>query len=64
MKNPSTKRMSSNNSILDSPIEEINEPILRPTRYVPRREPPLRIERNFNRFADWIVNLVPSQMRR
>ena len=56
--------MSVNNSILDSPIEEINVPILRPTRYVPRREPPLLIYRNFNRFADWIVNLVPEPIRR
>ena len=61
--NPETK-MEDNTSILDSPIEEINVPILRPTRYVPRRGPPLRIERNFNRFADWIMNLVPRQMRR
>ena len=56
--------MSVNNSILDSPIEEINVPILRPTRYVQRRRPPMLIYRNFNRFADWIVNLVPTQMRR
>ena len=57
--------MSVNNSILDSPIiEEIEEPIIRPTRYVPRREPPLLIYRNFNRFADWIVNLVPEPIRR
>ena len=56
--------MPVNNSILDSPIEEINVPILRPTRYVPRREPPLLIYRNFNRFADWIVNLVPEPIRR
>ena len=62
--NSSTKRMSSNDSILGSPIEEINIPILRPTRYVPRREPPLLIERNFNRFADWIMNLVPRRDRR
>ena len=61
--NPETKMMN-NASLLDSPIEEINVPILRPTRYVPRRGPPQRIERNFNRFADWIVNLVPSQVRR
>ena len=53
-----------NNSILDSPIEEINVPILKPTRYNPRRGPPLRIERNFNRFADWIMAYVPEPMRR
>ena len=63
-KNPSTKRMPSNNSILDGPIEEINVPILKPTRYVQRRGPPLRIERNFNGFADWMMNLVPRPMRR
>ena len=56
--------MSNTRNIMDEPIEEINVPILRPTRYVPRRGPPLRIERNFNRFADWIVNLVPRPMRR
>ena len=60
--NPETKMMN-NNSILDSHIEEINVPILRPTRYVPRREPPLLIYRNFNRFADWIMNLVPRRER-
>ena len=52
-------------SIMDEPIKEvIKESILRPTRYVPRRGPPLLIYRNFNRFADWIVNLVPEPIRR
>ena len=56
--------MSNTRNIMDEPIEEINVPILRPTRYDPRREPPLLIYRNFNRFADWIVNLVPAPIRR
>ena len=56
--------MSSNNSILDNPIEEINVPILRPTRYVQRREPPLLIERNYNRFADEMMAYIPRPMRR
>ena len=56
--------MSNTRNIMDEPIEERNVPILRPTRYDPRREPPLLIYRNFNRFADWIVNLVPAPIRR
>ena len=52
-------------NIMDEPIiEEVKEPILRPTRYVPRRGPPILIYRNFNRFADWIVSLVPEPIRR
>ena len=54
----------SNNSILDSPIEEINIPILKPTRYVPRKPQSMVIRRNFSRFADWIMNLVPRSRRR
>ena len=56
--------MVNTRNIRDEPIEEINVPILRPTRHVPRREPPLLIYRNFNRFADWIMNLVPKRERR
>ena len=44
--------MSNDNSILDSPIEEINVPILKPTRYVPRKPQSMIIRRNFTRFAD------------
>ena len=56
--------MSSNNHILDEPIEEINAEILKPTRYVPRKPPSMIIRRNFSRFADWIIDLVPRPMRR
>ena len=67
-KNSSTKEMMSNDSILDSPIEEINVPVMKPTPYVPRRrrrrKAPTRIKRNFNRFANWIMNFVPRRVRR
>ena len=56
--------MQTNNSILDEPIEEINVSVMKPTPYVPRRRPPIRIERNFDRFADWIMAYVPRPMRR
>ena len=56
--------MSNNSTILDSPIEEINVSILKPTRYVPRKPPSMIIRRNFSRFADWIIDLVPVRMRR
>ena len=56
--------MAQPKNIMDEPIEEINVPVMKPTRYVPRRIPPIRIERNFNRFADWIMAYVPVPMRR
>ena len=52
------------NYILDDTIKEINVPILKPTRFIQRRGPPIQIERNFNRFADWLVNLTQRPMRR
>ena len=63
-KNPETKKMMSNNSILDEPIEEINVPVMQPTRYVPSRRPAIFIERSFNRFADWIMSYVPEPVKR
>ena len=49
---------------MDEPIEEINVPVMKPTLYVPRKKPSIHIERNFNRFADWIMDYVPEPMRR
>ena len=57
------KGMASEKSILDEPIEEINVPVLRPTRYVPRRRPAILVERTFDRFADWIMTHVPEPRR-
>ena len=56
--------MMSNNSILDEPIEEINVPVMQPTRYVPRRRPAIIIERSFNRFADWMMSYVPEPVKK
>ena len=49
---------------MDEPIEEINVPVMKPTLYIPRKKPSIHIERNFNRFADWIMDYVPEPMRR
>ena len=50
---------------MDEPIEEVNVPVMKPIPYDKRRgNPPLTIRRNFNRFADWIINLVPTPRRR
>ena len=50
---------------MDEPIREVNLRIpLRPTHYRGRQSPPLAIYPNLNRFADWIINLVPRQRRR
>ena len=61
-KNSKTNKME-NNSILDEPIEEINVPVLQPTRYVPRRRPAMLVERSFDRFADWIMSYVPEPVK-
>ena len=56
--------MAHTSSIMDQPIEEINLKIpLRPIPYERRQSPPLIIWRNYNRFADWIIDLVPQQRR-
>ena len=62
-KNPSTKKMNNNNPILDRPIEEINEPVMKPTPYVPKRKPNIIIKRYFDRFADEMVSYVPEQKK-
>ena len=54
----------SNDPILDKPIEEINVPVMQPTRYTPRRKPAIQIERDFNKFADWILSLVSKPIKR
>ena len=56
--------MMRNNPILDEPIEEINVPVMQPTRYTTRRRPAIFIERSFNRFADWITSYVPEPIKR
>ena len=55
--------MAPEKSILDEPIEEINVPVLQPTRYVPRRRPAILVERSFDRFADWIMSYVPEPVK-
>ena len=54
----------SNNPILDEPIEEINVPVMQPTRYNPKRKPTIYIKRSFNKFADWITSHVPEPIKR
>ena len=56
--------MAHTSSIMDEPIEEINVPVMKPIPYEGRQSPPLTIRRNFNRFADWIIDLVPQPRRR
>ena len=56
--------MAHTSSIMDEPIEEINVPVMKPIPYKRRQDPPLAIRRNFNRFADWIIDLVPRPRRR
>ena len=56
--------MAQTKSILDEPIEEIDVPVLKPTPYTPRRRPPIRIERNFARFADVMMSYVLEPIKR
>ena len=56
--------MAHTSSIMDEPIEEINVPVMKPIPYKRYKSPPLTIRRNFNRFADWIIDLVPQRRRR
>ena len=56
--------MAHTSSIMDEPIEEINVPVMKPIPYKRDKSPPLTIRRNFNRFADWIIDLVPQPRRR
>ena len=56
--------MAHTSSIMDEPIEEINVPVMKPIPYKRNKSPPLTIRRNFNRFADWIIDLVPQPRRR
>ena len=55
--------MAHTSSIMDEPIEEINVPVMKPIPYKRRGSPPLTIRRNFNRFADWIMDFVPRRRR-
>ena len=63
-KNPGTKKMMNNNPILDEPIEEINVPVMQPTRYTPKRRPFIYINRSFDKFTDWILSHVPRPIKR
>ena len=57
--------MAHTSSIMDESIKEVNLEIpLRPIPYRERQSQPLVIRRNFNRFADWIINFVPRPRRR
>ena len=56
--------MAHTSSIMDEPIEEIDVPVMKPIPYKRGKSPPLTIRRNFNRFADWIIDLVPQPRRR
>ena len=56
--------MAHTSSIMDEPIEGINVPVMKPIPYKRGKSPPLTIRRNFNRFADWIIDLVPRPRRR
>ena len=56
--------MMSTRSILDEPIEEINVPVMQPTRYTPKRRPAIYIKRFFDRFADWITSYVQEPIKR
>ena len=51
---------------MDEPIEEINVPVMNPIPYDPRRGKPsfITIRRNFDRFADWIMDYVTKPKRR
>ena len=61
----SETKMMTNNPILDKPIEEINVPVMRPTRYTQRKKPPfIYIKRHFGEFADWIISHVPKPMKK
>ena len=57
--------MAQTKSLLDEPIEEINVPVMRPTRYTQRKKPPfIYIKRYFGEFADWIISHVPKPMKK
>ena len=56
--------MAQTKSLLDESIEEINVPVMKPTRYVPRKKPLIYIKRHFGRFADWIISHVPEPLKR
>ena len=58
------KEMAHTSSIMDEPIEEVNYPALKPTRYIPRRAPPVSIERNLNRFEDEMMEYLSRANRR
>ena len=79
-KNPETKKMMSNNPILDEPIEEINVPVMKPLPYVARvaslrslvrnyveslvRKSAANARKTINKFADWILSLPNEQIKR
>ena len=61
--------MAPTKSILDEPIEEINVPVMQPTRKIkmsvaPKRKPAIYVRRSFNKFADWITSYVPEPIKR
>ena len=58
------KKMAHTSSIMDEPIEEDNYTVLKPTRYEPRRVPPVTIERNLNRFEDEMMEYLSRANRR
>ena len=56
--------MAQSKNIMDEPIEEINVPVMKPTRYTPRRKQYINIKRYFDRFADEMMSYVPKRKRR
>ena len=61
---PLIKKMAQTKSLLDESIEEINVPVMKPTRYTPKRKPAITINKSFDRFADWIMSYVPEPIKR
>ena len=58
------QRMPTTKFILDEPIEEIKVPVMKPTRYTPKRKLATLIKKNFGRLADEMMTLVPKPIRR
>ena len=62
------------NAIMDEPVPEINKPVLSPTKMENRsrvsslaglaKKQVDSVNKAINKFADWIINLVPEPIRR
>lgn len=49
--------------LLDSPVPELDVPVLVPTKYIPKPQPQTGIMSTIKSFANWLVSFVPERIK-